>query len=82
MIQQICLFIYRLLGKPFTFLSFVGEGAGGIWVLLSIPKQYVFKGEPVEKIWCVNKTPKNASKFCNKKQIMTSLLSINKNSDI
>ena len=49
---------------------------------MSIPKQYVFKGEPVEKIWCVNRTPKNASKFCNKNQIMTSLLSINKNSNI
>ena len=47
-----------------------------------IPKKYVFKGEPVEKIWCVNRSPKNASRFCNKNRIITSLLSISKNSDI
>ena len=58
---------------------------GGSWWNLQrgcIPKKYVFKGEPVEKIWCVNRTPKKASKFCNKNQIMTSLLRISKNSDI
>ena len=30
MIQQICLFMYWLLRRPFIFLSFVGEGASGI----------------------------------------------------
>ena len=77
------LFIYVSAPKETVYIFIICWG-GSWWDLRRgcIPKKYVFKGEPVEKIWCVNRSPKNASRFCNKNRIITSLLSISKNSDI